>query len=596
MQTITLCPDYISCDLKVSPKKTKKGIYYSLSYYIGLNKKSKCGFFSEDELNCIIEEINKEKNSFNDVFIINKSELTLDIITHFRYVEPFIIFQYQNVLIEPYILGLWLGDGDSCRPGLTNIDIPIINAWKNYALEIGYNVSTSNEKPRVKAAIEGETNTIMSYHIVKPLKNENKSNKGLSGNYRFNKFKTNLKNYNLLDNKHIPDEYLQNSEEVRLKLLAGLIDTDGSLSKGRYEITQKNKQLSDNIVSLCRSLGFYTRIKKENKGCMYKGEYKVGTYYRICISLNQFSKEVPVLLERKKWKYDITKKNICNPFIDIDGNILCRTDTTTKWCEDMKIKLYSIIEKIKEMQPNRQIDWNIVKQFDERFQNISNRALDTMYFKTLLIKKEEYENKKINVSITEYDLIDIEWRKSYELIKDRLEQNIPINKSNDTKLYNWLYKSTSLDVKLTPLQITLWEDLINKQRIIMNDIETNDWKIKYDELIVYIQNNNKTPIEGTILGNWLKLQKKNYKKKCGILCIDPDKIKLWQILLDTFGKIITITNTAKSIKVLFPNKETKIFDMQIDAIREIGLGLTKGIILTRIKNKKDFKGHYFEIV
>ena len=120
MQTITLCPDYISCDLKVLPKKTKKGIYYSLSYYIGLNKKSKCGFFSEDELNCIIEEINKEKNSFNDVFIINKSELTLDIITHFRYVEPFIIFQYQNVLIEPYILGLWLGDGDSCRPALTN--------------------------------------------------------------------------------------------------------------------------------------------------------------------------------------------------------------------------------------------------------------------------------------------------------------------------------------------------------------------------------------------------------------------------------------------------------------------------------------------
>ena len=135
----------------------------------------------------------------------------------------------MHININPYILGLWLGDGDSVRPVLTNIDIPIIEAWKKYAESIGYNITTSNTKDRKTNVKIGETNYVQSYHIVKPL-----------GSGRSNILKDYLKKYNLISNKHIPNEYLYNTIDNRLKLLAGLIDTDGSLLRQTYEPTEKH--------------------------------------------------------------------------------------------------------------------------------------------------------------------------------------------------------------------------------------------------------------------------------------------------------------------------------------------------------------------
>lgn len=48
-----------------------------------------------------------------------------------------------------------------------------------------------------------------------------------------------LRNNNLLNNKHIPYEYKCNSRDVQLKLLAGLIDSDGYNKTNCYEIIQK---------------------------------------------------------------------------------------------------------------------------------------------------------------------------------------------------------------------------------------------------------------------------------------------------------------------------------------------------------------------
>ena len=254
--TITLCPDYISSSIHISKKHTKKGIYIGFEYYIGFEKKTKYGYFNEEEIQQIMENIEKEKNNFDTLLTINKNELTPDIIKHFRYVEPIIEYEEQLLGIDPYILGVWLGDGDSGRPCLTNIDIPIIESWKNYGESIGYNITTSNTKERKTNLKIGETPYIQNYHIVKP-----------KGNGTNNIFNDNLKKYNLIKNKHIPNEYLYNTIDNRLKLLAGLIDTDGSLSRQTYEISQKNEKLSNDIVELCRSLGFYTRITKgENDG------------------------------------------------------------------------------------------------------------------------------------------------------------------------------------------------------------------------------------------------------------------------------------------------------------------------------------------
>jgi hypothetical protein len=105
------------------------------------------------------------------------------------------------------------------------------------------------------------------------------------------------------NNKHIPDVYKINDRQTRLELLAGIIDTDGSYcdnSKG-YDIIQKNKVLADDILFVARSLGFSANMSQCEKYCMYKGEKKTGTYYRMHLSGDNLS-SIPVKCPRKMAK------------------------------------------------------------------------------------------------------------------------------------------------------------------------------------------------------------------------------------------------------------------------------------------------------
>lgn len=68
---------------------------------------------------------------------------------------------------------------------------------------------------------------------------------------------------NLIENKQIPMDYMINSREVRLQVLAGLIDTCGYLVDNIYRLTQKSKKITDDIVFLARSVGLATITKKE---------------------------------------------------------------------------------------------------------------------------------------------------------------------------------------------------------------------------------------------------------------------------------------------------------------------------------------------
>jgi predicted transcriptional regulator YheO len=567
--TITLCPDYISSSIHISKKNTKKGIYIGFEYYVGFEKKTKYGYFNEEEKQQIMEDIEKEKNNFNTLLTINKNDITSEIIKHFRYTEPIIEYEENPINIDPYILGVWLGDGDSVRPALTNIDIPIIEVWKNYGESIGYNITTSNTKERKTSVNIGTTSFIQSYHIVKP--------KGSGIN---NIFKDNLKKYNLLSNKHIPDEYLYNTIDNRLKLLAGLIDTDGSFARQTYEISQKNENLSNDIIKLCRSLGFYTRFIKGEKSCMYNGEKKIGIYYRIIISLNQFSIEIPVLLERKKWKYQgLIQKNICNPFIDINGNILEKK--IIKWNEIMKIKLYSITEKIKKTMPNETIPWNRYEEFDSIFKDCSPRALDTMYFKTLLPQKEKYDKLIIDINI---EIIKPEWFENYNQIKTKLENGENITRTNDQYLYNWLYN----EKKICLLKKKELIDELHQKLISMNS-DIVDYENKFTDLCNFIETNKKTPIEGTQLGNFLKGLKRDYKNKEGSVYNNITKRKLWENIIEKYDDIINSHNSAKKIKIIFADGTEQIFQSQNDVAQF--LNCSKTTINKYLKNKELYKGN-----
>lgn len=82
------------------------------------------------------------------------------------------------------------------------------------------------------------------------------------------------KQNNEINNERIPNEYLVNSREVRLKVLAGIIDTDGSVSRDgtRIQISPgaAHKELVDDIIVLCRSLGFCCTLNTYDANCSYK--------------------------------------------------------------------------------------------------------------------------------------------------------------------------------------------------------------------------------------------------------------------------------------------------------------------------------------
>jgi len=183
-------------------------------------------------------------------------------------------FPEQEVELNPYFLGVWLGDGSKNNTLVTTIDQPISDYIEAVADEHGCDLATKG----------------INYTIVK----------GIGKNGKTNPVRTLLKKYNVFNNKHIPSEYKHNSREIRLKVLAGLIDSDGfyDSNKGNFEIMQKRKVLAEDIVYLCRSLGYYASINSCRKGCLYKGEMRMGTYYR-CLINGMNMNEIPTLLARK---------------------------------------------------------------------------------------------------------------------------------------------------------------------------------------------------------------------------------------------------------------------------------------------------------
>jgi len=190
-------------------------------------------------------------------------------------------FSHKEVSVDPYILGLWLGDGSSNRADFTSMDIELANPWMRWIEECG-DIVRIWRQPNNKASI---------YHAA-PI---SRCGPRSSIKSKCNKL---LHNTGVLNNKHIPYDYLTGSRNQRLQLLAGLLDTDGfyfgDQSPG-YEISQKNKVLAEDIAYLARSLGFKVSVTEVEKGCQTG---VVGIYQRLTI----FGKlsEIPVRLSRKR--------------------------------------------------------------------------------------------------------------------------------------------------------------------------------------------------------------------------------------------------------------------------------------------------------
>ena len=194
-------------------------------------------------------------------------------------------FPEKEVDIDPYLIGYWLGDGTSSCAQITTADKDIVDIFNEKLSEMKLFLSQFKNSP---------------YQYTIKQEKLSKTN-----NYFLNA----LRKYELLNNKHIPHDYKINSRENRLKLLAGILDSDGCYDKkGKgFDIVQKRENLLDDIIFLARSLGFSAYKKECIKRCT-NVEGHIGTYYRCFIGGDVTS--IPCELLRRQPENRIITKDV----------------------------------------------------------------------------------------------------------------------------------------------------------------------------------------------------------------------------------------------------------------------------------------------
>nr|QBK92009.1 MAG: A18-like helicase [Pithovirus LCPAC304] len=258
----------------VHERRTKNGdVHFRVRWFDGVKMRSRT-FHKRKE--ALLFSSETKKISIYDVALENylkMSKTTRDLLKCL-YVPVF--YSAQSILLDPYFLGMWLGDGNSRGPHITNTDQEVIDYLKEFAKINDVNIKQKKQDP-ITYTLTGKV------HGKNPILKQ-------------------LQSLNLILNKHIPHIYKQNSVDVRLRLLAGLIDSDGwTNGTGSYEIAQKSDKLAEDIQDLCRSLGFACFTKKTMKYCWYKGEKRCGMY-NIIRFYGDDAENIPVLIPRKRSK------------------------------------------------------------------------------------------------------------------------------------------------------------------------------------------------------------------------------------------------------------------------------------------------------
>lgn len=195
-------------------------------------------------------------------------------------------YPHKELPISPYMLGVWLGDGESSggRISCGGADLEEMTALIKSE---GYNI-TSQKKDK----------TCWRFYVSMLVPK--------------------LRELNLINNKHIPPVYLQASISQRWELLKGLMDTDGYCSKtGECEFVQKSKTVTDGVIELLSSLGIKSSVSTKKPKINGK---ECTMVYRIrfftdklspCFKLNRkFERLKPILNKRMKYKTIVDIKTV----------------------------------------------------------------------------------------------------------------------------------------------------------------------------------------------------------------------------------------------------------------------------------------------
>lgn len=188
-----------------------------------------------------------------------------------------------DVPINPYLLGVLLGDGGISTPNIkiTSADLTLIDECSNILNEEFHGCELRLETYEYSNGYD--------YVVTNPAN-----------------MRERLKQLELLgtksNTKFIPTEYLEGtSKEQKLALLAGLLDTDGTVGKTKnVSLCSVSEQLAKDVQYLVRSIGGQATITTRNPHYINEAGEKIQGQLAYNVSIKYKSPRELFHLERKK--------------------------------------------------------------------------------------------------------------------------------------------------------------------------------------------------------------------------------------------------------------------------------------------------------
>lgn len=242
-----------------------------------------------------------------------------------------------DLLVPPYTLGAWLGDGTSAGAKMTSADPEVIVHIEAEGIEARKSESAKYRYQLCLAGapeIEARDCVVCGKSFVPQTSQVRTCGRSCGGKARFvsapvpaptcshcggpscglrfcqrcrntvGTLQGRLRSIGVLNAKHIPSEYLRASESQRRALLAGLLDSDGTVtSGGTIQFCVTDRRLADDVFELIVSLGY--RCHRASKRVRGRSEASSTAY------ILNFSTEDDVFrLHRKSMAHKDRRANV----------------------------------------------------------------------------------------------------------------------------------------------------------------------------------------------------------------------------------------------------------------------------------------------